>query len=650
MENSFWNWNDSSKEFPEFEISLNKYRDSNESDDESEIDFDVNRNPEMIPHSTRSISSSSSSTSLNEHESNTSDEDIVLQQPQDVLPFQNISSETDSQSPTVRRSSRVRKPILPRSAWQSSKNALYVESNIPIPKTYSEAVGGSNKEQWKKAIDEEIKSLTDKGVFTFITHVPHGRKPVGSRWVFAIKSDGRYKSRLVAQGFRQVHGIDYFDTYSPTLRMDSLRILLATAAYRDWEIHQIDVKTAYLEGDLEEEIIMKCPEGMVGSRFVKVNKALYGLKQSGRAWYEKLETKLTFFGFRKSDSDHCIFIHKSLQIVVGVYVDDLFICGHVLEKVIEVKQKLSSVFPIKDLGLIDTIIGWKITRQRSKRILSISQKLYLEEKIKSFEMVDNKPLSSPLDGCEGILPGRNDEPLADESAYASAVGSLGYASSSTRPDITFATSQLGSYNSSPVLRHWESVCHVFRYLKGSANNCITYNFGPTSEELTSELKAVLYSDSDYASDIVTRKSVSGYILMIGGGPVCWQSKRQKSVSTSTVEAEYIALCEAAKQAVWARRLLEELHVSDSFMSKGGILTYTDNQSALAIAKGTNSSKTKHMDVAYHYVRECIQEGKINLNYIRTNHMLADILTKPLSRQKADSICRKIFNHLLRLAI
>ena len=229
-------------------------------------------------------------------------QDLSINQPEVETSNQNnIASSTSDANidNNLRRSSRIRKPIGPRSAWQPSLHALQMDTDTTIPQTYTEAVNGSNSDQWKMAIEEELSSLRDKKVFTPVIHVPCGRKPVGSRWVFSIKSDGRFKARLVAQGFSQVYGVDYNETYSPTLRADSLRILLAVAAYRDWDIHQIDVKTAYLEGDLHEEIYMKAPEGISGTSHVRVDKALYGLKQSGRVWYEKLDDKLLSLGFKK---------------------------------------------------------------------------------------------------------------------------------------------------------------------------------------------------------------------------------------------------------------------------------------------------------------------------------------------------------------
>ncbi|VDB90564.1 Bgt-51627 [Blumeria graminis f. sp. tritici] len=529
LEDSFWEWGESHDVNSSLHGLQSPIIQEDESDSDSERELEI-KNSVLEPLMT----SASPITAGNENTLAESEDfaDNIEEVDSHAIPgsFDNPQDIT-SETLVPRRSNRILRLIEQKSSWQPSSRALYVKQNIPIPQSYKEAINGPDKTKWLTAIGGELESLDLKKVFNSITHIPHGRKPVGLRWVFPVKSDGRYKARLVAQGFSQTYGVDYFDTYSPTLRMDSLRILLAVANFCDWEIHQIDVKTAYLEGDLHEEIYMRCPEGMTGTKYVRVDKALYGLKQSGRVWYQKLNNKLYSLDFKRSNCDQCIYIHSKVQVVIGVYVDDLIICGKVLQQVVEIKQQLSSFFPIKDLGLIGTVIGWNITRDRSNRILNISQRDYLVDKVASFGLQDAKACATPMDGYSGIVPGGEEESLADESAYASAVGSLGYASNGTRPNICFATSQLGSFNSRPVDRHWNSVCRVLRYTKGSTEYCVTYNFGPVSQTPSQELKATLYSDSDYASDTTTRRSVSGYILMLGGGPVCWQAKRQKSVST-----------------------------------------------------------------------------------------------------------------------
>ena len=648
LEDTFWDWNGTAFEVCGGDASFSSQLitdsfDTESEESDSEVDcLQTNNGQASITPSSDSSDSTETSELLpiSPQSSNVTEPSMSAIEGNNNLNNTESISETDETS--LRRSSRVRKPIEPRSAWRPRNHVLHIEKDVLIPQTYLEAINGPDRKQWTTAINDELASLKEKNVFENVGHIPHGRKPIGSRWVFAVKSDGRFKARLVAKGFSQTSGIDYFDTYAPTLRMDSLRTLLAVAAFRDWEIHQVDVKTAYLEGDLHEEIFMRCPEGMKGSKYVRVKKALYGLKQSGRAWNEKLDIRLTSLGFKKSEYDHCVYIHLRKQIVIGVYVDNLIICGKMIKQVEDTKYRLSSFFRIKDLGVIDMIIGWKITRERETRTLRISQAQYLAEKIKSFGLENSISCSSPLSGYDGILPGRESEDFADESAYASAIGSLGYASNSTRPDISFATCQLGKFNSSPVARHWDSVCRVFRYIKGSVNNLITYSFGPLDNELSQELKAIAYSDSDFASDSSTRCSVSGYIFMLGGGPICWQSKRQKSISTSTAEAEYVALCEASKQAIWVTGFLKELHIDNLLIDDGGILVYCDNQSAIAIAKGANSTKTKHIDIAYHFSRDCINSGKIKVKYIPTSEMLADILTKPLQYPKAKPLHQTLF--------
>ncbi|KAI0993828.1 Retrovirus-related Pol polyprotein from transposon TNT 1-94, partial [Podosphaera aphanis] len=515
LEDSFWDWGINSSalhedldiQADEVQNSLDLTKDqdlnsSSDSDSDSEIDSRLHSND--IPNSLSHSSPEPNLPTLTDNNTETSHPELSLSdETQDSS--RNVS-ENNPEVPALRRSSRIRIPIEPRSAWQPKSRALYVGGNVPIPQTYKEAINGINSTDWKNAINEELQSLQEKKVFSPVTHVPHGRKPIGFRWVFTVKSDGRFKARLVAQGFSQIYGVDYFDTYSPTLRADSLRILLAVATFLDWEIDQIDVKTAYLEGDLDEVIFMKSPDGLAGTKFVQVNKALYGLKQSGRAWYDKLNTRLLSLDFKRSHSDQCVYINSASQIIIGVYVDDLVICGKDSQNIIILKQELASSFPIKDIGSIDTVIGWKVTRNRSTRTLTISQSDYIRDKINSFGLGDAKSYYSPLNGYDGILPANNGEALADETAYASAVGSLGYASSGSRPDIAFATSQLGRFNSAPVKRHWDSVCRVLRYLKGSEKYYIKYNFGPTSEDLTQEKMAALYSDSDFASDTATRHS------------------------------------------------------------------------------------------------------------------------------------------------
>ncbi|KAI0997008.1 Retrovirus-related Pol polyprotein from transposon TNT 1-94 [Podosphaera aphanis] len=581
LEDSFWDWSNSDREqlnIQQLEDPINL--DNNDPEPDTSSSSDSDSDTDSLPSPFLRPREISVDQPLSTEVGAATEVDAITGQPTPPPPIPTIPGSfdpTDGPQTQLPRSTRIRKPIEPRSAWQPTVH--YVGGNNIIPQSYSSAINGADNLEWKAAIHDELESLRSKQVFTPVTHVPHGRRPIGSRWVFTVKSDGRFKARLVAQGFSQVPGIDYFDTYSPTLRMDSLRIMLAVSAFLDWEIHQIDIKTAYLEGDLSEEIYMRAPEGMSGTKFVRVNKALYGLKQSGKAWNDKLSSTLISFNFKKSSSDQCIYIHNEIPVIIGVYVDDLVICGENIRHVNEIKGWLSSCFPVKDIGIINTIIGWQITRDRPTRTLRISQASFVSDKIDSLGLSDAKIFKSPMEGYDAILPAREEEQPADNSAYPSAIGSLGYASNSTRPDIAFAASQLARFNSAPVVRHWNGVCRVYRYLKGSSRNCITYSFGIPHSKIQKGSMASIYSDSDFASDTATRRSVSGYLMMLGGGPT-----------------EYIAIFEASKHAIWATRFLEELNVAKELIGNEGMKVYTDNQSALALVNGTHSTKAKHIDV------------------------------------------------------
>lgn len=259
--------------------------------------------------------------------------------------------------------------------------------------------------------------------------------------------------------------------------MESLRILLAVAAFNDWEIHQIDVKIAYLEVDLCEYIFMKIPEDLnFSENLVKINKALYGLKQTGEAWYEKLDEILIYSWILKSISDPYIYIHNNKQIVIGVYVDDLVICGSLLANVTNIKSQLSLSFPTKDLGLIDTVIGWKIIWDRTNRALCISQSDYIRSKIESIGLSDAKEFNTSLERYSAFLLAEDKEEQAENFAYPSNIGSLGYASNSTRPDICFAKSQSARFTCSPVIRYWKDVYSI-PIFKGYKNYQISYKFG-----------------------------------------------------------------------------------------------------------------------------------------------------------------------------
>jgi hypothetical protein len=524
------------------------------------------------------------------------------------------------------------------------------------PSSYSEAMSRPDAAHWRAAIDSELDSLKRTGTWT-LTPLASGRQTIGSRWVLKIKrkADGtvdKYKARLVAKGYAQKAGIDYDETFAPVAKFTSIRMLLALAAHHDFEIHQMDVKTAFLNGDLDVDIYMEQPEGYGTAargeqRLVcKLQKALYGLKQAGRAWNEKILAALMQLQFTPLDSDSCVFVHQGDRYVMFIvlYVDDLLIISSSLPRLLHLKSKLCQLFEMTDMGEAHYILGLKITRDRSKRQLSLSQHEYVRRVVERYGMTSCNPASTPL--TAGTVLSKDDCPLTPPTApvtingytYASVVGAIMYAMLGTRPDLAYAIGCLSRFNSNPGATHVAALKHVLRYLAGTTDYQLVYGAASTSDTHLSNSNHAApfnvfgYCDSDYAACVDERLSVAGWVFMAAGGATSWQSQKQKSVALSTVEAEYMAACAASKEGVWQRAILSQAGVSTGH----ALLILTDNQGAMALAKNpSHHQRSKHIDVRYHYVRQQVAKRTIQLDYVATADQAADQLTKPLSKVQHD---------------
>lgn len=517
--------------------------------------------------------------------------------------------------------------------WPTSLSqvALAAHAVIPMePATYSTAMNSLDAKQWKAAADDEMASLRKAGVYELVARSAAKGRVISSKWVFKVKlrSDGsleRHKARLVARGFSQIEGVDYSETFAPVAKFQSIRCILALSAMHDLELHQMDVKTAFLYGSLEEEAFMEPPEGYEEDqgKVWKLKKSLYGLKQAPRAWYRALDFTLTKLGFVRSKSDHSIYIRDDEEglIIVGVYVDDLTIAAKKIRTLEAFKATMSSTYDMKDLGELHFILGLEVTRDRPNRTLYLGQKLYIGSILKRFSFDDCREATTPLPP-KSILVARepNDLPT-DKARYLSAVGSLMYAMLGTRPDIAFAVGLLGRFANDPSESHWTAVTHVFRYLAHSRDLQITYGSGYR------EMQG--YSDSDFAtSDPGKRRCTSGYVYTLWGGAISWQSKRQPSVALATGDAEYIGLAQAARETVWLRQLLTELGLSQC----AATILYGDNRASLALSQNPiGHSRSKQIDIRYHFLRELVERDVIITKYTPTASMIADGLTKPLGR-------------------
>ena len=495
-----------------------------------------------------------------------------------------------------------------------------------VPHTVKQAMTSPNSELWARAMDEEMESLKENDTFT-LTKLPEGKEVVGGRWVYALKSnaDGseKYKARYVAKGFNQKFGIDYDETFSPTANLTSVRVLMQKAAQENMVLHQMDVKTAYLNAPIDFEIYMKQPEGYEvtsenGDMLVcKLKKSLYGLKQSGRNWNRMLHDFLTENQFVQNPVDYCVYTREmnDQKVFILFWVDDIIIAASNEIVMKDVKEMLAAKFRMKDLGKLRHFIG--IDFEQSDHCVTMSQKRYVDRILTKFDMQDCKPRATP---CETKLNYTDDcELMTDITKYREAVGSLLYLTTCTRPDLSFIVGKLSQYFSRPSLEQWTTVKHVLRYLKGTSDKQLCYTKGE-------ELGLIAYSDANWAEDASDRRSTSGYCVSLNpeGPLISWRSKKQCTVALSTCEAEYMSLAATIQECLYLVQLLQCI---DGFHYTQPRV-YEDNQGTIALAKNpVQRQRSKHIDIKYHFVRSNVND-KIILEYCPTEQMVADVMTKP----------------------
>ena len=532
----------------------------------------------------------------------------------------NQQEEDDCKNDEQRRSARVR--AQPARYFEEYANLLDSE-----PLTREEAISSPAAKQWESAMKDEYDSLMKNNTWT-LTELPIGRKVIGTKWVFKLKRDDdgnptRYKARLVAQGFRQVPGLDFQETFAPVMSTTSLRILLSHAAHKNLEIHQMDVETAYLNGTIDEEIYVKQPSGFEvyghEDKVYRLNKAIYGLRQSGRAWWLTISKFLKDLGFSCLTSDPCVFRMKVKDdaITIGIYVDDLILISRDQSTVSIIKGKLNQRFRMKDLGDVAFLLGMKIVRDRDARTIDISQRAFVERILDQFGMTEAKPVSTPMP-VKNYLEKAGNEEIETRFPYRQAVGALMYAAVTTRPDIMAAVTNVARFCSKPTNNHTDALKRILRYLRGTTS--IGIKLGGMDEPT---LEA--YADSDWGNDPNDRRSTTGFILLYGG-PISWKTRRQPTVALSSTEAEYMALASAVQETTWTRTFLAEIQLQQSAPT----IVHQDNQGAIAIAHNvTTSRRSKHIDIRHHYLREKIADSTVKLKYCPTAEMKADILTKAL---------------------
>lgn len=504
------------------------------------------------------------------------------------------------------------------------------------PKNYEEATADNNPdgEEWEDATEDEIDSLMKNGTWELVD-CPKDRKPLKGKWVFTLKRGPkgeitRYKARWVVLGCSQREGLDYNETFASVVKPMSYKALFALAAALDWDLEQMDVKTAFLYGAVEELIYMYQPTGFKSqkhpNKVCKLNKALYGLKQSPRVWYNTFADFMKEQGFTPIDADYSVFTDPQTGTIIALYVDDVLVTGPNRADIQRIKDALNAKFHMTDLGPYAYYLGMTVTRDRTNRTIRLGQAGYVERVLRDNGMWDAKPVATPMETTIKLEPAEDgyEATPKDKLRYQSAVGSLMYAMLGTRPDLAYAVSVVSRYAHNPTKRHWGAVKRIFQYLKG------TLNFQLTFQGTLSSL--IGYTDSDWAGDTATRRSTSGYVFNVGSAAISWSSKRQATVALSTCEAEYIGQTQATKEAIWLRSLLTSLQPNSNALET--VIIYGDNQGAIALAKDPRShGRTKHIEIGNHFCREKVADKTVAFEYTPTDKQVADGLTKALARDK-----------------
>jgi hypothetical protein len=554
----------------------------------------------------------------------------------------NGPEESQAERPMVLRSGKYLRPqqgsykTLPSANAATNSGSLEHEEE---PTTLQQAKEGGEWSHWHKACLEELESLDENNVWE-VCKLPVGRKAVGSKWVFKKKYDQngvltRYKARLVAQGYTQTYGIDYEETFAPVVRFETIRSILALAVKQDWELYQLDIKTAFLYGQLDEEIYMKQPPGFADEHqpeaVCRLKRSLYGLKQSPRCWNAVLHSYLERDGFEQCPQDHGIYkwIDQDYVIMLAVYVDDMIIAGNNKESMEKFKERMKAKFKMSDIGDLCYFLGIEVKRDRNKRTLHLSQTKYIKEILWKYKMMDCNPTGTPYEISiklsKEMSPKNTEQQQEMENVpYQNVVGSLMYLVTATRPDIAQAVGEVSRFNANPGSMHWVAVKRILRYLKGTSELGILYN----SDTMENDLCA--YSDADWGGNIDDRRSTSGYVFLLANGPITWKSQKQQTVALSSTEAEYIALSQTVKECIWLRSLLKFLVLNII----GPTVIKEDNQSSMKLAKNAVfHARTKHIDIRYHFTREVVERQEITMEYCPTSTMIADMLTKYLPLQQ-----------------
>ena len=532
------------------------------------------------------------------------------------------------------------------------------------PSSYREAMASRDRDKWRAAAQAEFDGCVAQHTWVLVkrSSLSSSTNIIPVKWVFKIKTDEngvvtKYKARITPKGFRQRYGVDYFEVFANTGKYKTLRVALSIAARRNMELRQLDVPQAFTQAALEEDVYMEMPEGFqVDGMVCYLRKSLYGLKQSPRNWWLLVSAFIVVdMGWQATVSDPCLF-HKTSRtgqlMLLFLFVDDMQV-GFQAEDEAEWEEShalLQQRFNITNLGDSTFMLGMRITRDRRARTLTLDQELYITKALEKFGLDRCKSAPTPGVVTSSRSPpattdeerervrlrggGVSDQQPIDVKLYQEKVGTLLYAAISTRPDIAYEVNRRAQHMQAPTIADGRACDRVFRYLAGTKSLGLLFGRGSAAD--TGALSA--YADADWGSNPSDRKSITGWVAMLGGDPVSWASKKQKVVSQSSCEAELYAEAAAINEIKWLRGLLDELGLGGTHTP----ILFGDNQSTQSLTRnGIKSERTKHVDIKYQFVTDEVTRGHVQLQWVPTTQQLADVLTKALGAQQHTTMVQRL---------
>jgi hypothetical protein len=524
-------------------------------------------------------------------------------------------------------------------AIDEAVDMAFIGTTIPSsewtePRTFREAMESPQRHIWLPAIKLELRNMRKREVWRIVKkgEVPPNRRLIGCKWIFKLKADGTARARVVAQGFGQIPGVDFMENYAPVLKDETFRLVLVYMLIKQLESEQIDVETAFLHGDLEEKIYMRCPEGLdcEDDECILLEKAMYGLVQAARQWYKKFVAMLRSIGFIPSLADPCMLCKEEANgdsTILVIYVDDC-ICIGTRVAINQAISDIASHFIIKRMGPVYDYVGCRIIKPEGNNAMVLIQPQLLNSLEKKFgDLVSHmRRYNTPGGPNEVVMRPHDGDALLtedDQKLYRSGVGMLLYLTKHSRPDISNAVRELSKVMDGATEAHMKMMLRGIKYVLDTKDKGL--RICPT-EVLEDVWILRAFSDSDYSGDRDQRLSVTGYIIYLMGVAIAWASREQRNVTLSSTEAEYVAVSEVCREILFIAQVMEFLGMT----VQKPIVVRVDNIGAIYLANNqTTSQRTKHVDVRYHFVREYIEEGIVEIVFVRSKDNDADVFTKNL---------------------